>query len=125
MKLLFAIGIGGFFGSVSRFLLINFVIQHTKATFPLGTLIVNVLGSFVLGIIMTLSQESSFLSPQTRVIAGAGFLGAFTTFSTFSYENYELMMKGSWGLFAGNILVSIVICLVAVVLGSVLARIFI
>jgi len=110
MKILL-IGLGGFFGAVSRY----YVTQGSAILFgskiPYGTLLVNVFGSFVMGLLFVYSMEKIVISENLRFFLGVGFLGAFTTFSTFSLESYYLLNKGTFGLAAiyiiGNLLLSI------------------
>lgn len=85
--------------------------------FPYGTLTVNVLGSFLLGVFAVLIVETGSVSLEWRLMVTTGMLGAFTTFSTFSYESVSLLREGFYLAFAGNILGSVVFCLSAVTLG--------
>lgn len=82
------IALGGFLGAISRYLISVFLKAHTKSVFPIATFFVNMLGSFALGLVI-----SSDLSPVYLSFFGKGFLGAFTTFSTFSYEAIQLIME--------------------------------
>src|SRR6185369_328506 len=80
------VSLGGLVGSVARYWLSGFVQQVSGGEFPLGTLAVNVLGSFVLGLVMALSLERGVVSPNARILLSVGLCGGFTTMSTFSYE---------------------------------------
>ena len=91
--------------------------------FPYGTLAVNVLGSFILGLVMTLSLERGLISAETRILLGTGFCGGFTTMSTFSYETLILLQYGSVTAALRNIALSFGACLSAVWLGSVAGRV--
>ncbi len=91
MTLLY-IGIGGFLGAILRFILSGWVQKILHTTFPLGTLSVNVFGSFLIGFLVVLFEN--FISPQWKAFAVTGLLGALTTFSTFSYETVILMQEG-------------------------------
>lgn len=90
--------------------------------FPFGTLLVNFIGSFLLGAVLQLSLTSDAIGPDGRLILGVGVLGGFTTYSTFNYETLELLRAGSWTLAAANLLVTIIGCLVAGMLGVAAAR---
>jgi CrcB protein len=80
------VAVGGLFGSMARYWMSGGVQALHGSEFPYGTLAVNVLGSFILGLVMTLSLERGLISAETRILLGTGFCGGFTTMSTFSYE---------------------------------------
>ncbi|MBI5682855.1 MAG: fluoride efflux transporter CrcB [Deltaproteobacteria bacterium] len=117
------IGLGGFFGSIARYLLSGWTYKLFGTTLPHGTLLVNVIGSFLLGLIMELSIRSALISDELRIAFTIGFLGAFTTFSTFSYETYKLLEDGSLFLAGANIVLNLFLCLFAVWFGIILAKI--
>jgi len=94
MKYLFFIALGGASGSVSRYLLANWVHGLWEGKLPMGTLLVNVLGSFVIGIVYVMVVERQFIHADWRGVLMVGFLGAFTTFSTFSLETINLFEAG-------------------------------
>ena len=114
---------GGATGAVARYLVGGWVASRCGAGFPWGTLLVNVTGSFLLGLAATLTLER-FGHPGVRLLVGVGFLGAYTTFSTFSYETVQLLAEGSLFRAALNVGVSVGVGLVAVWLGMVVARLF-
>lgn len=116
------IGIGGFIGAVSRYLLSRWV-NSLLPVFPLGTLVVNVLGSFVLGFIMYSVTAGRNISPELRDFITIGILGGFTTMSSFAYESYRLAELSQVILFALNIALNIILCLAAVWAGRELALI--
>ncbi|MGI9075867.1 MAG: fluoride efflux transporter CrcB [Gemmatimonadaceae bacterium] len=91
------IAVGGAAGSVSRYLLGTFVQQRTGATFPLGTLIINVTGSLLLGFLLRYTFATPAASPEMRALLTIGFCGGYTTFSTFSYETLALLEAASTG----------------------------
>jgi CrcB protein len=87
------------------------------AGFPYGTLAVNVVGSFLIGMIMHVSVESTLISDPTRVFLTAGVMGGLTTYSAFNYETLRLAGDGEWLFAAANLVATVVMCLVAGVLG--------
>ena len=89
---------------------------------PWGTLAVNVCGSFLLALLLDLNLRSTLLSPDVRIGLSVGFMGGFTTFSTFSYETVRLLEEGSWWQAGSNVLLNVVVCIVFAVLGILLAR---
>ncbi|HMS66088.1 MAG TPA: fluoride efflux transporter CrcB [Ignavibacteria bacterium] len=114
------IGLGGFIGAVSRFLISRFIGNHFSA-FPLGTLIVNVSGSFLLGFIIYSVSFGKNISPEFRDFMTIGFIGAFTTMSTFAYESFRLAELSEFMYFFFNLFLNIFLCLLAVYLGKELA----
>lgn len=121
MQLLY-IGIFGGLGCVARFLLSGWTYALAGRGLPYGTLTVNILGSFLLGLLMTFGLRSTLLSPELRIGLTVGFMGGFTTFSTFSYETMKLMEEGSLWQAGANIALNITMCLLFVLLGMQLAR---
>jgi fluoride exporter len=117
-----AISLGAAIGANLRYALSLWAAQQWGASFPYGTLLINVLGSLVLGFIMALGATRITISIHWRLLLITGMLGGFTTFSTFSYETYDLFVRGSWAEAGLNILASIGISLVGVLLGASLAR---
>ena len=114
---------GGLVGSVLRYWLAGVVQGTTDApAFPAGTLVVNVLGSFVIGVVMTLSLDRGLIYDDARIFLTTGFCGGFTTMSTFSYETFALLQGGEQLLAIANTGVTFAACLGAVWLGSVIAR---
>ena len=116
------IGIGGFVGAVARYGIAVWIGQRWGRSFPLGTFVINVSGSFLIGLLMTLMAERFTENPQWRLLLVVGFLGAYTTFSTFEYETGALLKDGEW-LFAGlNVVLSVIVGFVALKLGEVIAK---
>ncbi|HJV44650.1 MAG TPA: fluoride efflux transporter CrcB [Bacillota bacterium] len=87
------VGLGGIFGAISRFLLSKWISGKSSASFPLGTWIINISGSFVLGLLAVL-HIGNVIPDWSWLIFGTGFLGAYTTFSTFGYESIQMIQKG-------------------------------
>lgn len=121
MKYLVFIALGGAGGAVSRYLLSNWVHGLWEGRWPLGTLLVNALGSLVMGLIFVLI-ERQVVHPDWRGVLMVGFLGAFTTFSTFSLETMTLLEAGEYVHAFGYVLVSVIACIVAAGAGMWLMR---
>ena len=117
------IAIGGALGSVARFWLSGFVAARFGETFPFGTLLVNISGSFVIGFFATLTGPDGRLlaSPSWRQFVMIGLCGGYTTFSSFSLQTLTLAQDGEWLYASLNIVFSVVCCLVAVWLGHLAA----
>lgn len=116
------IGVGGFFGSVARYLVDRRVTQWAGGMLPWGTFVVNVSGSFVVGLLFALIVERADLSPNLRAPLTIGFVGAYTTFSTLLLESWRMIEDGAWQIALVNIGGSIAIGMVAVVVGLVVGR---
>jgi CrcB protein len=114
------IGIGGFIGAILRYTIGGWV-QDNFVSFPFGTLAVNILGSFFLGLVMYLSEYQGVFNEETRVFLAIGILGAFTTLSTFSYESFRLLDNSNIMLLVINIVATVVLSILAVYLGKTVA----
>ena len=121
MKLIY-LGLFGGMGCVARYMVSGWMYQLTGRALPYGTLAVNVIGSLILGLIMEGSLRSTLLSPEIRLGLTVGFMGGFTTFSTFSYETVRLLEEGSLFAAGANIMLNVILCISAAVLGIFLAR---
>jgi len=117
------VALGGLLGSVGRYWLAGAVQRLNGAEFPVGTLAVNALGSFAVGLIMALSVERGALPANARIFLTIGFCGGFTTMSTFSYETMALLRDGEVALGIGNIGATVGTCLTGAWLGQVVGRI--
>jgi CrcB protein len=122
MANIFLIGIGGFIGAVARYGMAVWVGQRWGRSFPLGTFIINVSGSFLIGLLMTLFTERFLVNPQWRLFMVVGFLGAYTTFSTFEYETGTLLRDGEWLIAGMNVVFSVLVGFAALKLGEVIAK---
>tara|TARA_R110002050_G_scaffold71714_1_gene154233 strand:- start:5237 stop:5611 length:375 start_codon:yes stop_codon:yes gene_type:complete len=111
------VALGGSIGAVLRYLLSIFMIQLFGSSFPFGTLLVNLLGSFLMGVVYALGQLSH-VSPEIKALVGIGLLGALTTFSTFSNETLLLLQEGLWHKAILNVLLNVTLCLFMVYLGQ-------
>ena len=117
------VGLGGFLGANARYILAREIGAAVATRFPLGTFVINVTGSFLLGVLGTVvAAKLAPGSESLRLALGVGFLGAYTTFSTFEFETHALVEDGSWVLATSNMALSLVVGFVAVRLGIVLAR---
>lgn len=116
------IGIFGALGCISRYLVSGWVYALAGRSLPWGTLAVNVLGSLLLGFLIESGMRSTLLSAQLRMGIATGFMGGFTTFSTFSYETVRLLEDGSYLQAGTNAVLSVVVCVVFAGLGIYLAR---
>jgi CrcB protein len=116
------ISLGGVLGANARYLLGNWIAARYGTGFPYGTMVINVSGSFVMGFFVVLVTERCVVHPNWWLFFAVGFLGAYTTFSTFSFESVALIQGGAWGLALANMIGSVVLGLVAVLAGMALAR---
>src|SRR5947208_7713709 len=119
---LLLVGIGGFVGSIARYLVAVLFASQVPSVFPFATLTVNIVGCFVIGILFALSDRGNIFSPEWRILLTTGFCGGFTTFSTFSYESLRLMQDGEYLYLAAYVLLSVVIGLAATYVGIILIR---
>ena len=122
MQVVFFIALFGALGCLTRYFLSGWVYNIFGRTFPSGTFAVNIVGAFLIGLIMEFSMRSTLISPSLRIGLTIGFLGGLTTFSTFSYETFRLLEDGELLIAMTNVLVSVVICLLFTWLGILAAR---
>ncbi len=114
--------VAGGVGSVARWLVSLACQSAFGATYPIGTLAVNVVGSFLLAAVVELSVTGGRISPELRVALASGFLGGFTTYSAFSHEAFTYLRDGATGLGVGYLAMTVVACLAACLLGQNAAR---
>lgn len=117
------IGAGGFIGAVTRYALATWIGSKWGRSFPLGTLIINVSGSFLIGLIMSLLTERFMANPYWRLLLVVGFLGAYTTFSTFEYETGNLLKDGELLYAALNVFLSVFAGFIALRMGEIISKI--
>jgi len=115
-------GLGGFLGANARFLVSSWAARLLGTNFPYGTFLVNISGSFLLGVTLAVLHDRTLLASPQRHFFAVGFLGAYTTFSTFAYESMQLFQNGSVLLGLLNIVGSIIVGLLAVVCGFWIGR---
>ncbi len=123
MKQMLAIAAGGALGAVMRWYVAGFIQRLSGSAFPWGTLTVNVLGSFMLGFLFIWMLERVTVGELARLAVTVGFMGAFTTFSTFSLETARLLQEGALSMALGNVLAQVFICVTLAWLGMQLARV--
>lgn len=111
------VGLGGFCGANARYWMANWAAQRFGTLFPYGTLIINVSGSFLIGLVLAYLSDRSNLSPNYRILLATGFIGAYTTFSTFTFESLTLLQQGDYLLGVTNLLGSLALGLLAVFAG--------
>jgi len=116
------IAVGAIAGASARYFLSGLVARNVSATFPYGTLLINVTGSLVLGFFLVYSTERALLDPRWRLLVAVGFCGSYTTFSSYAFESFSLMEQGQWWMMAVNVVGSNLLCLAAVLAGAALAR---
>ncbi len=123
MAVYFWIAVGSAIGGVTRYWISGVAARLIGETFPWGTLIVNVSGSLIIGFVATLTAPDGrvFIGSVARLAIMAGFCGGYTTFSSFSIQTLNLLNDGEWLHAGANIVLSVVLCLVAVWLGHILA----
>ncbi len=124
-KSYFVVAVGGALGSMARFWFSGLVARHFE-TFPWGTILVNVTGSFVIGLFFALTEPQGIwqVAPRWREFFMLGICGGDTTFSSFSLQTLNLAREGQWFYAGANVALSVVLCLVAVWLGHLLAVVF-
>lgn len=122
MRIFWAVAVGAAAGGVSRYYLSVAVQQRLGATFPWGTLVINVTGSLLLGFLMRYALATPTVSAEMRLLLTTGFCGGYTTFSTFSYETAMLLEDGQYERAAAYALASVLVALLATFCGFVLAR---
>ncbi len=120
MMLLLAVGLAGAVGAPARYLTDAFIEERIQSVFPWGTFVINVSGSFLLGVITGLALYHG-LGSVPKIVVGTGFCGAYTTFSTFSYETVRLLEDGSVLEAAANTAASLVVGLAGAALGLILS----
>ena len=120
----FAVAIGGALGAMARYAVSTLVFDATSYRFPYATLSVNVLGSFIMGVLFVVILEKGLLPPEMRNILMIGFLGAFTTFSTFSLDALGLWQNGHLFLALVYALGTVILCLAAIVVAVWLTRLY-
>ena len=121
-KLIILVGTGGFIGSVARFLGSRYITENFLSSFPFGTLTVNIIGCFLIGIFYGMSERGALMSEEWRIFLTVGFCGGFTTFSSFASENITLLRDGAFVYFLLYTGLSVFLGLAATFLGNALIK---
>lgn len=116
------VGLGAFLGANCRYLVGGWAADRWGVAFPYGTMIINLSGSFVIGLFLTLIGERFVAPPGLRLFFAVGFLGAYTTFSTFTFESLALIQSRSYLLAGSNLIGSVVLGMLAVWAGAIIGR---
>jgi CrcB protein len=116
------VSLGAIVGASARYFLSRFVAKAVTASFPYGTLLINITGSFILGLFLVWSTERALADPRWRLLIAIGFCGSYTTFSSYAFESFSLFEQGNYLLFVGNVVANNVLCLAGVVAGAMIAR---
>jgi CrcB protein len=122
IKILLLVGLGGFIGSIARYLTVSVMTKLFPSTFPYGTFAVNIIGCFVIGVFFGLSERFAWLTPPWRFFLMTGLCGGYTTFSSFAYENMALLQTAEYRTFALYTLGSLSVSLLAVWVGITLTK---
>ncbi len=122
MEQFLLISLGAILGANARYWLGDWVAQRFGTSFPYGTLLINLTGSLILGLFFTLTTERFLVDPRWRTVVAIGFLGAYTTFSSYTYESVSLILAGQWTLGLVNLFGSAVLGAIAVTGGIALGR---
>jgi len=116
------VSVGALFGANLRYFVSRIAAKLLSPNFPYGTLIINVTGSFILGLFLVWTTERVLADPKWRWLIAIGFCGSYTTFSSYAFETMAYFEQGHWNLFALNILTNNLLCLGGVLAGAALAR---
>lgn len=116
------LAVAGACGTISRYTVCELASKARTGSFPLGTFTVNILGSFLFGLIYVLAQKKMHINAEIRLIALTGFMGAFTTFSTYAFDTAKLLKSAEWAAACGNVLGHTVLGVAALVAGVLIGR---
>jgi len=123
LKPFLIVGLGGFIGSVARYSIAKYFQENMNSVFPWSTFIINILGSLLIGIIYGISEKNDLINDEMRLFIAVGICGGFTTFSTFSNDNFMLLRSEEWIRFTLFTTLSVFLGLIAVYVGRLLTKI--
>jgi CrcB protein len=122
LQTILLVGSGGFIGSVMRYMVQYYMEKSLTSTFPWGTIIANIAGSFIIGIVFALAEKGNLMNAEWRIFLAVGICGGFTTFSSFAYNNLTMLNERAWGSLLLNIGGNLFLGILAVYLGIILIR---
>jgi fluoride exporter len=122
LKDFLAISIAAIVGANMRYVLSRVAAREFGSVFPYGTLIINIVGSFIVGLFVIWTTERVLVDPRWRLLVVVGFCGSFTTFSSYAFETMSFFEHGQWGLMAINVVSNNLLCLIGALAGMALAR---
>jgi fluoride exporter len=122
LKDFLAISVAAIIGANLRYLLSRFAAREFGAVFPYGTLIINIVGSFIVGLFVIWTTERALVDPRWRLLVVVGFCGSFTTFSSYAFETMSFFEQGQWDLMLANFLGNNLLCLGGALAGMAVAR---
>ena len=122
MEIAVAVAVCGALGCLTRYFLSGWVYGILGRGFPYGTFVVNIVGAFIIGLLMEFGLRSTLIPPTLRIGLTIGFLGGLTTFSTFSYETFRLLEEGDFITATANVVLSVLVCLLFTWVGITAAR---
>jgi fluoride exporter len=122
LKDFLAISVAAILGANLRYLLSRLAAREFGPVFPYGTLIINILGSFIVGLFVVWTTERVLVDPRWRLLVVVGFCGSFTTFSSYAFESMSFFEQGQWGLMLANVVGNNLLCLAGALAGMALAR---
>lgn len=122
MKDFLAISVAAVVGANLRYLISRLAAQEFGSAFPYGTLVINILGSFIVGFFVIWTTERVLLDPRWRLMVAVGFCGSFTTFSSYAFESMAFFERGQWALMLANIFSNNLLCLGGALAGMAIAR---
>jgi CrcB protein len=117
-----AISVAAMVGANLRYLFSRFAVRQFGPVFPYGTLIINIIGSFIVGFFVIWTTERVLVDPRWRLLVVIGFCGSFTTFSSYAFESMSYFEHGQWGLMLANVFSNNVLCLAGSLAGMAAAR---
>lgn len=122
MRTVLLISLGAIIGANLRYFVAQFIAKLTPSSFPLGTLVINITASFILGFFLIWTTERVLADPRWRVFFAIGFCATYSTYSSYAFETFALFEKGQFGMAALNVLLTNIVCFIFVALGAALAR---